>query len=165
MNNAILLAIKNGDTGVYRNIVDKNYDRCYNFVFGLINNSEVTEEIIRNALMKLWSTRRLLDLNQTVSHCLEELFRREVYDYLQAHCGTEQIKVQSRIQINKNGRKVEAGLFDVLNTLPAKRRQIFILSRQRQMTSAEIAKELNLSVRTVEKHIELAMKQLRTQKN
>ena len=47
-------------------------------------------------------------------------------------------------------------------TLPPKRRQIFILSRQQGLTYPEIAKQLNLSVKTVEAQIMQALKFLRT---
>lgn len=45
--------------------------------------------------------------------------------------------------------------------MPAQRRQIFVMSRYRNMSNKEIADCLNLSVRTVEKHIQLALKDLR----
>jgi RNA polymerase sigma-70 factor (ECF subfamily) len=48
-----------------------------------------------------------------------------------------------------------------IEALPPKRRAIFMMSRYEHMSNMEIAVKLNLSVRTVEKHIELALKDLR----
>ena len=45
--------------------------------------------------------------------------------------------------------------------MPAQRRQVFRMSRFEQRSNEEIAAELNLSVRTVEKHIQLALQDLR----
>ena len=42
-----------------------------------------------------------------------------------------------------------------------KRREIFAMRYDRNMTNAEIARALNLSIRTVEKHVDLAIKQIR----
>ena len=48
-----------------------------------------------------------------------------------------------------------------IEALPPQRKTIFKMSRYDHMSNIEIAVKLNLSVRTVEKHIELALKDLR----
>jgi RNA polymerase sigma-70 factor (ECF subfamily) len=48
-----------------------------------------------------------------------------------------------------------------IDALPPQRKAIFMMSRYEHMSNIEIAVKLNLSVRTVEKHIELALKDLR----
>ena len=45
--------------------------------------------------------------------------------------------------------------------MPDKRREIFAMRYDRNMTNAEIARALNLAIRTVEKHVDLAIKQIR----
>lgn len=49
----------------------------------------------------------------------------------------------------------------VMRSMPDKRREIFAMRYDRNMTNAEIARALNLSIRTVEKHVDLAIKQIR----
>ena len=44
--------------------------------------------------------------------------------------------------------------------LPKKRRQVFVMSRVEMLSSSEIAERLGISPRTVEKHLELAIRQL-----
>lgn len=48
-----------------------------------------------------------------------------------------------------------------LEQLPDKRRQIFEMSRFENLSNNEIAERLNLSVRTVEQHIYLVLKDLK----
>lgn len=48
-----------------------------------------------------------------------------------------------------------------IEALPPQRRTVFMMSRYEHMSNTEIAVKLNISVRTVEKHIELALKDLR----
>jgi RNA polymerase sigma-70 factor (ECF subfamily) len=50
----------------------------------------------------------------------------------------------------------------MIEELPDKCRQVYLLSRDIQMTNKEIALELNISVSTVEKHIGKALKTLRS---
>ena len=49
----------------------------------------------------------------------------------------------------------------VVEEMPPQRRQIFQMSRNMQLSHDEIAARLGLSVRTVEKHIQLALKDIR----
>jgi len=48
-----------------------------------------------------------------------------------------------------------------LEQMPAQRRRIFEMSRYAGMSNRQIAEELNLSVRTVEHHIYLALSELK----
>ena len=50
---------------------------------------------------------------------------------------------------------------EVLEAMPERRREVFELSRFKGLSHAEIASSLGLSVRTVEKHLELALRDLR----
>ena len=50
---------------------------------------------------------------------------------------------------------------EAILSLPDKCRDVFLKSRNEEMSNREIAEQLNLSVRTVDKHLELALKELR----
>lgn len=57
--------------------------------------------------------------------------------------------------------ELKAELYDEIYNLPEKCRQIFLLSRQQGKTYNEIAEQLNISVKTVENQISIALKRLR----
>jgi RNA polymerase sigma-70 factor, ECF subfamily len=50
----------------------------------------------------------------------------------------------------------------IIDELPAKRKQIFTLSREQGLTHKEIAGQLNISVKTVENQINLALKLIKS---
>jgi RNA polymerase sigma-70 factor (ECF subfamily) len=77
-----------------------------------------------------------------------------------------------RVQIEKsheegdyNSYYPEIGLLEkieaAINALPSKRQEIFRLAREEGLKYREIADQLNLSVKTVETQMTLALKQLR----
>ncbi|MFC2712582.1 MAG: sigma-70 family RNA polymerase sigma factor, partial [Segatella salivae] len=51
---------------------------------------------------------------------------------------------------------------DAISELPAKCREVFILSYQHDKKNKEIAEQLGISIRTVEVHLYKALKTLRT---
>ncbi len=48
----------------------------------------------------------------------------------------------------------------VIDAMPERRREIFLLHRVEELTYAQIARRLGLSMKTVEKHMALAMRQI-----
>ena len=55
----------------------------------------------------------------------------------------------------------DARLWEAIDSMPPRRREIFLMSRRDGMTYAEIADELGLSVKTVDNHISKATASLR----
>lgn len=55
----------------------------------------------------------------------------------------------------------DARLWTAIDKLPAQRRKIFLLAKRDGLTYAEIAEELNLSIKTIEHQINKALKCLR----
>ena len=68
---------------------------------------------------------------------------------------------QEMTEFNAEYTEANSLIRKLVNDMPPQRRQIFQMSRFQQLSHEEIARELNLSVRTVEKHIQLALKDLR----
>lgn len=66
-------------------------------------------------------------------------------------------EIEEKLDLAETAEQVEA----IVGKMPPQRQQIFRMSRFEHMPSREIAEQLNLSVRTVDKHLELALKELR----
>ena len=59
----------------------------------------------------------------------------------------------------------EAKVWEIINDLPDRCREVFLMSKRDGMTYNEIAEELDISVKTVEHQISKAMKKLRNDKS
>ena len=59
----------------------------------------------------------------------------------------------------------EAKVWETIDALPDRRREVFLMAKRDGMTYNEIAEALNISVKTVEHQISKAMKKLRNNKN
>lgn len=51
-------------------------------------------------------------------------------------------------------------VIDVIDEMPPRRREIFLLRRMEELTDIQIARKLGISMKTVEKHMHRAMLQL-----
>ena len=57
--------------------------------------------------------------------------------------------------------EIDSKLSGVVSKMPTQRRRIFEMSRNQELSINEISTKLNLSPRTVERHLYLALKDIR----
>ena len=134
--------MRGGDKAAFGVLFDRYYDLLHTFARHIVKDSSVAEDIIQNVFVKMWMRYNMLrsDINDAMLNVADG--DTDIYDY---------VDVRERV-----------GFIDsVMRSMPDKRREIFAMRYDRNMTNAEIARALNLSIRTVEKHVDLAIKQIR----
>ena len=135
----------------------------------MVKNPVIAEDIAQNSFMKLWLNRFTLQPGLSVKNYLYVIARNEAINYLRS-AQTKNVGLGTQQDIHQQDPTVDDWMSFVetntllknnIEALPPQRRTIFKMSRYEHLSNMEIAVKLNLSVRTVEKHIELALKDLR----
>lgn len=157
------------DIKAFERVFHKYYPMLRNFITGLLKNPAEAEDIAQNCFMKLWFNRYSLDPGKSLKNWLFVIARNEAVNVLRSR-RSKGISLEMQHDAPSPLRTVDdwlsfsetnALLKTNINALPPQRRAIFMMSRYVHMSNMEIAVKLNLSVRTVEKHIELALRDLR----
>lgn len=137
-----------------------------------IKLEEDAEEIVQEVFVKIWENRHKIDAYSSFESFLftiaynttMTLFRKRVnekkyLEYLKSLQTFEQAPdLLDEIHFNELSRRVEM----LLNELTPRQKEIFQLSREKGLTHDEIAKELNISVNTVKKHMANTLAFLKT---
>lgn len=166
------LADSDGDILAYERIFHKYWPMVLNFIRGMLKDGTAAEDIAQNIFMKLWLNRMTLDSRLSLKNYLCVLAKNEVLNVLRSKAHTS-LSFQPTVPEAPTGEtedwvsfaETNANIAKNVDNLPPRRRMIFRLSRYGHLSNEEIALKLNLSVRTVEKHIELALKDLRKSMN
>lgn len=146
-------------------IFNKYSKKIYFFVLGYLKSHEETEEIVQSSFLSLWENRFRLDESSSLKNYLYTIAVNKVFNFLKREVLSkkylesineidEENPTEKEIYFNEFNAKLET----ILNRLPEQQRQIFILSRFDNLSNKEIAKKLQLSVRTVENQIYRALK-------
>ena len=157
------------EQGAFECLFHRYYPMVFNFVKGLVKNPVVAEDIAQNTFTKLWLNRFSLQPGLSLKNYLCVLSRNESINFLRSAVARNismNISNYSCVQSPTveewlNFTETSNVLKTQIDALPPQRRAVFMMSRYEHMSNMEIAVKLNLSVRTVEKHIELAIKDLR----
>jgi len=124
------------------------------------------EELTQQAFIKLWRFKHTLSEDFSLDTQLFKIAKTTLLDYFKKIANDERnLKVYHQnytISTVEHTKVLEAKeqLEVVLNCLPPTRKQVFVLNRLHGYSYKEIAEQLSISPRTVEKHISLAVKQL-----
>jgi RNA polymerase sigma-70 factor, ECF subfamily len=165
----LYLKLKEGEEKAFQTLFLKYYSAMCRFANQLLNDRELSEEIVQDMFVKIWEKRTVLNIETSVKH----YFFRSVRNHCLNHIQHEKIKKQyankilesANQKINTEQYYLEIDLIKRIEksiaSLPPKRREIFRLSREQGLKYKEIADKLGISVKTVEAQMGLALKYLR----
>lgn len=168
----ILEGIIMGSVPAYEMLFRKHYSRVKNFICMIVKDRELAEDIAQDVFMKIWTGRASLSPDKSLKNLLFVMARNGAINALKTmrnRTGTGTMEEAETVGGGEDNKVLfnETGMLinSEIARMPAQRRQIFMMSRYRNMSNKEIADSLNLSIRTVEKHIQLALKDLRRSLN
>lgn len=146
--------MKPRENRLFLDFFDRNYARCYSYVCLSVADEQAVKSIISEAMKSLWNEHLLQGTSVNDLGRLVQLLDIKTRLHLLS-------RTDGEVKGYKSSSDTSSFTQAQIDSLPRKRREIFLLSRVEGLTSAQIASELSISPRTVEKHIELALKQLK----
>jgi RNA polymerase sigma-70 factor, ECF subfamily len=163
--------IKNGDEHSFEILFLKYYKPLCTYAFQFVNETEEAEEVAQDFFVKLWEKRSIIEIDSSLNnymfrsvknHCLNLLQHNKIKTRY-----SEKIKETANISVDSSRYFLEPWLVEkieqAINLLPEKRKEVFRLSREEGLKYKEIADQLNISIKTVEAQMGLALKFLREQ--
>lgn len=162
--------IQAGSYPAFEALFHAYYEKLVVFAKGYVRKPEVAEELVQEVFFNIWKGRQNWRPRGTLKAYLFGAARNNSFKYIRRQRTFNRIQVQLQHWVTKNGdssdQAIEYEEFDqavrrAIDALPEKRRRIFILSRQQELSYAEIAAVLNISVNTVENQMVRALKFLR----
>lgn len=165
----LIVALKKGSKSSFTALYNKYWSRVYNFSRLYLNRREAAEEIVQEVFVKLWEAREFLNENENFKGFLFIITRNLIFNQSRKYLNEDFYKV-SVLNALEESYSIESEIdakdlylrIDLLiKELPPQRQLIFNLSRKEYKSYKEIALQLNISEKTVERQISEAIKFLR----
>lgn len=150
-------------------LYSKYYNMLCNQVYRILKDSVTAEDIVQDVFFGMWRKRDDLVINTSLEAYLKRSCRNRTLNYIR----NNHIKWEDEGLLNDQSdnsfttdQYIEAEdlnlkIQEIISELPEKCGIVFSLSRFEEMSYADIAIELNISVKTVEHHISKALRILR----
>lgn len=135
----------------------------------IIHDDIAAEEIVQGFFVKFWEKREELKVNTSIQNYFVRSIKNLCINYIKhnkikleyAHQNLSEKESQFMTEHNFFEIDLAEKIEESINSLPEKRREIFRLSRENGLKYREIAEKLNISIKTVEAQMGLAIKNLR----
>jgi RNA polymerase sigma-70 factor, ECF subfamily len=163
----IFRRIKTGDEAAFSRLFDEYYVSLCFFANKFIMDMDKSRCVVQQVYMDLWEKREKIDISWSVKSYMFHAVRNESIDYLRKNKNNVTLTDDKNDvrQVSFRDLVEESELNDCINCsinqLPEKCRKIFLLCRFEGLKYAEIAEKLNISVKTVEMQMGIALKKLR----
>ncbi len=167
----LVLQIQNNRVEAFDILFHKYSEKLFRFSFSLLKNEEDSKEIVQEVFLRIWKKRKEIDTSKSFKSFLFAISYNLIVDqlrirlkdkkyreFLTHYFETENLDLSNEFDYGVLVEKVR----NAVEKLPAKRKQIYTLSREVGLPHKEIAAKLGISVKTVENQITLALKHLKS---
>lgn len=163
----LIALIQENDIVAFERIYNKYWSKLYLSAYNILRDRQVSEDITQEVLVNLWMKRANLQLTSLNAY-LYTAVRYQVFNVIRS--GKVRADLFNRLEelFSKNGgeeilseKEINRLLEQGIAELPEKCRQIFIMSRRDHLSTKEIAERLEISPKTVENQLTIALNRLR----
>lgn len=159
------------DRNAFAELYDRYWKPLINMAGKRLPYLQLAEEIVQDVFVDLYIRRKNIRVESSLEAYLKTATKYQIYKAYRAqlvHEGYVSTMITAgHIQPSKPDTMLEAKqlreeIYQVTEKMPETCRQVFLLSRFEKLSNQEIAKELDISVAMVRKHITKAMNMMRT---
>jgi len=164
----LLGLIKAGDYSAFRELYDRQFDMLYGAAYNILREHDEAKDIIQDIFVWFWEHREHWNLTSSKGYLLTAV-KFKTASYFRQNKSREDFYKRMAVRqpaefdqsIEFEVRQLKELIERVTSELPERCREIFSLSRFDQLSNKEIAEKLNLSEKTVEAQITIALRKLR----
>jgi RNA polymerase sigma-70 factor, ECF subfamily len=167
-----LSALKTGDITAFEMLFRNYYQPLCNYAYTFVQDRDEAEEIVQSTFMSVWEKREALEIRTAVKPYLYAMVRNACLNVIK-HEKIKQVHAASELAVAERSvesvtrtvvaAELEDKIQEALLKLPEQCRLVFKLSRFEELKYAEIASQLNISIKTVENQMGKALKIMRDQ--
>lgn len=149
---------------LYKKLFYDHAEKLFQFLWSKFNNEDLARDAMQEAFIVLWENCKKVTLNQAKSYVFT-VGRNRAIDSIRKeklHLRiAEEDKISILDEIEEHSGEQHQKMHLILSKMPEGSKDVFLMNRMNTMTYAEIAEELEISVKAVEKRMSIALKIIR----
>ncbi len=157
-----------GDESALSDIYRLYWKQLFMAAYNVLKDKATCEDIVQDIFYSLWARRSGLQIHSSLSAYLHSAVRYRVFQQIKSGRAHESVfeDLDVRCQLPTPdavliGKEIDQKIHTAINELPEKCKEIYQLSRGRQLSHKEIASRMNISAKTVENQITIAIRKIR----
>lgn len=168
-NKVLIKCLQQNNKKAFSFLVDSYHYRLCVYANSLVNNSMLADDIVQNVFINVWEKRNMLNPGHSLKSFLYKSVYNEFIDQYRKSQSLLRIEKKYIEHLNtivagedeESTKKLIADVKNMMEDLPPKCKQVFMLSKKEGLTNIEISEHLEISVKAVEAQITRGFKILR----
>lgn len=168
MKKEIFLKLKEGKQSALKMLFDLYFEPLVQYSFSYLGDKEAAKDVVQQFYISLWKNKETLAYDTFESYMFVSIRNRSINHLRDTKkwVGMDEIPQNTNYYSapdheEDNQKIIRSFLESGIEGLPQKCKHIFKLSKIEGLTYAEVADELDISVKTVERQMGIALKKLR----
>jgi RNA polymerase sigma-70 factor (ECF subfamily) len=160
--------IREGDVGGLTAALGKFWVPLVNYVASLGLDGDSAEDVAQQTLVRLWERREKLKVEGSLRGLLFRIARNLCFDLLRQRTARDRVTRDTPVGSNvptpfdhTASAELRTIIEAAINSLPQRRREVFLLVRYHGLSHREVAEMLGLAPQTVANHLGMALDDLR----
>ena len=166
----LVAAASKGSEEAFQQLYDKYWGDLYKIAYSRLPSDEDVKDILQETFLSLWKNIHHISVDDNIGGYLYTSVRNKIFNYyeknqlqLKKFMSLPFIPIQSEDSIYSSIQTKELKLVinAIVTDMPSKMKEIYLLSKEQQLTNAEIAGLLMLAPQTVKNQIHQAIIRIR----
>lgn len=157
-----------GSHTAFRQLFKIYYPRIHTFIFGFIKDPDEAEDLAQNVFIRLWDKREIFLQVHHFDSYLFKLAKHTIFNYIAAknlfpttNDNLPDFQENDTPYETLIAKDLQLLIDMVVDNMPPQRKLIYQLSRINGLSNEQIATKLHLQKKTVENHLNLALRELK----
>lgn len=161
---------KHANQAAFKQLYYIHYKELHRFAKTFLHKKELVEEALQDVFTKIWLNRHTLDSIQNLKVYLFKAVKNKCLDYLEKENPFNHLELDEvQVNIGNLSRSPEDMMISaemlvqinhILQSLPPKCKVVFQLVKEENLKYREVAEILNISIKTVENQVGIALKKI-----
>lgn len=164
-----VFALKDGNLWAFNELFDRYGKRLHRFAVAYLKSTENAQEIVQEVFLKIWNNREEISPDKSFESYLFTIAKNGILNTIrkskseQAYLNFAKLNPGKNVLLDEelDFNELERAYKNAVDQLSPRRKEIFLLSRVHSLSNAEIAKKMNISVKTVENQMTSALAEVR----
>ena len=148
----------------FRSIFEDNYSHLCRVAFRILREEEMAREVVQEVFVELWKRGNWEQIQSLKGYLYIAVYNRSLNELKKRKRFVSESAVPERSAADHQQmeyHELERSIAQGIDDLPDQCKKIFLLSREEEMTYAQIAKHMDLSIKTIERQMGIALQRLR----
>lgn len=168
-DNDLMLEIKRDDNAAFTELYYRYWESLYNSAYKRIHDEAICKDIIQDVFTDIWVRRDSLEIDNVAGYLFTAV-RFQVFKFISKSKLTTPflqtfeniVDPSTTTDSNINQKELNILVNAWIETLPKKRRNIYVLHNSEHLSTKEISQRLKISQKTVQNQIATALHNLRS---